>query len=219
MSTSPLPEQAASDHISAPEVLGQVAPVPADVGGSPDLAEIAERSDSSQDVPLPSGRNVHIAVVGGTESLRVTGCDGAVELTIKLSDNGHKLIFDAADIELNATEDVRLSCRNFQVEASERASVQGADMRLEATRGDVQVHANDHVSLVGEQIRLNCDKPDEIPEWMAAELGAKLASAVAAPEAPDAKALVPQRVLGDASLLKQLDATDKQQSNEPSSER
>lgn len=88
---------------------------------------------------LPSGRQLAVVVGEGGEELRVHGPDGAIEVTITLTDAGPVVRLSAARLELSAAETVAIQCADFQVEA--RSGIQLAcaeDLRLQS-RKDVFV--------------------------------------------------------------------------------
>ncbi len=162
-----------------------------------DMADLKSptRGFSQQLVALPSGRSVAVSATGQSEQLRVIGKSGRVELTVALTQAGPKLVFEAADVELRASRKISLACESFELQATEKATFSASETLLEARDGNVDLRANDAVSLVGEQVRLNCDKPDEIPPWMKQRFAARLLS-----EKPQRK-LPAKRVVGDSSLL------------------
>lgn len=143
-------------------------------------------------VALPSGRAVEVTAHGGLERLRVVGRGGRVELTVVLTDAGPRLVFESADVEIKSVGAVTVDCERFAVNARTEASLRAEEVRVEATRGDVAVRANDAVKLDGEEVLMNCDANDEVPPWMRDTLGAQLTKAPATPAA---------EVQGDASLL------------------
>jgi hypothetical protein len=128
-------------------------------------------------VATRSHRTVRLSLQLGQERLEIVSPLGATELTVILTEHGPKLIFEAADIQIVTPGDVAVACRSFEVKAHEQVRISGAATSIEARTGDVKVLANDRVSLVGEQIRLNCDNPDQVPQWMQRQLAAELAAA------------------------------------------
>ena len=172
---------------------------PPDAPGPSLLDEVADVTGASQPselrVTLSAGRVLHLAAAADGDRLEVLGGDGRVELRVTLTPEGPLLSFESASLELRAAKQVRVDCESFEVRARDTALLQAGTTHIEATRGRVEVRANDEVSLVGEQVRLNCDKPDDVPAWLEQELGARL-------DRPEpARSLPPQTVLGDAELL------------------
>lgn len=125
-----------------------------------------------------SNRTVRLSLVLGQERLDIIGPEGATELSVILTEHGPKLVFESADIQIVTPNKVAVECRSFEVKAHEELELSGATASIKARRGDVKVEASDRVSLVGEQIRLNCDGPDQVPGWMHRELAAQLISTV-----------------------------------------
>ncbi|WP_394830337.1 hypothetical protein LVJ94_27900 [Pendulispora rubella] len=151
-------------------------------------------------VALPSGRSLEVTRAGEHETLRVVGSSGRVELTVHLTDAGPKLVFEAADIELHAANSVSVQCERFDVHARDEARIVAHHASVETTAGDIALRANDNVVVVGEQIRLNCDKPDEVPPWMTEQFAARLATtADLAPSIPASD------VTGDADIVAEFD--------------
>ncbi len=152
---------------SIPELLADIASPPVDA--------------SSQRMALASGRLVEADVDGpGRDRLTIRSATGEVELQICLTEKGPLLRFRAADVELEATRDVKVHCEEFHVKAQKhiiqetggdlrqriggqadvkvrgRMTLAGREARLLAKRGNVQIEANDDVEVVGERIKLNC---------------------------------------------------------------
>lgn len=148
-----------------------------------------EHDPQSRDVleiaKFPSGRVVALTT-DDHESLTVSSPSGRVELRVTFTEGGAHLDFQAADIALRAERTVSIDCNKLEVTAE--------DIEMTAKTGDVRVTANDRVSLVGEQVRFNCDREDEVPEWLAQLMEARLAG-------PGAKGVPRRDVTGDASLF------------------
>ena len=152
---------------SLPELLADIA--------SPDIASTSQR------MALSSGRVIEADAEGlGRDRLTIRSKTGEVELEICLTEKGPLLRFRAADVELEATREVKVQCEDFVVQAKKdivqesggdlrqriggRADVKvrrkmtlaAAEARLVAKRGNVEIEANDDVEVVGERIKLNC---------------------------------------------------------------
>jgi hypothetical protein len=147
------------------------------------LADIASPNSASttQRMALSSGRVVEADVEGsGRDRLTIRSSTGEVELQICMTEKGPLLRFRAADLELEATRDVKVHCEEFHVKAEKnivqetggdfrqriggdadvkvrgRMTLAARDTRLQAKRGNVQIEANDDVEVLGERIKLNC---------------------------------------------------------------
>jgi hypothetical protein len=130
---------------------------------------------------LGSGRVVEARRAPGAEDrLTIRAPSGEVELEVRMTPEGPVLRFRAADVELDATRDVRVSCDRFHVRAKSgiveetggdlvqrvngdaavevhgKHSTTAREVAVEAKRGNVKIEANDDVDLVGERVRLNC---------------------------------------------------------------
>jgi hypothetical protein len=105
--------------------------------------------EACRELELASGRSVVCRT--GAESrdeVTIKGPDGEILLEVVLTPAGPVLKFHAAQVHLDCSGDLQVRCKKFDVQASE--------MTLEASRGNVDVRANDDVNLNGERVRLNC---------------------------------------------------------------
>lgn len=147
------------------------------------LADIASPHSESaaQRMALSSGRIVEADVdESGRDKFTIRSTTGEVELQICMTEKGPLLRFRAADVELEATRDVKVHCEEFHVKAEKnivqesggdlrqriggqadvkvrgRMTLAAREARLQAKRGNVQIEANDDVEVLGERIKLNC---------------------------------------------------------------
>jgi len=126
---------------------------------------------SAREVRLDSGRRARFGGDGETETLMITSPEGKVELSVRFTEDGPVLEFEAAGIRLHSGGEVDVKCASFRVDAGEvrleseedlvqraggRAEVEGRTVGLRSRRGNVDVKANDDVRLRGERIKLNC---------------------------------------------------------------
>lgn len=123
---------------------------------------------------LPSGRTVTVLADDHGERVEVRALGGALELTIELTPSGARLHLDAVDIALRARGTVSAECERFEVRAREAATVSSPATTVESTEGDLLLRANDDVRASGERVLLNCDKEDEVPDWMRDAVDARL---------------------------------------------
>ncbi len=157
-----------------------------DVAGGLVVASVASAVPPSEAVapalvaPV-SGRQVRLRLTLGKETLEIVGPGGATELSIELTERGPRLVLEAADIQINTVNRIAVDCESFEVRARDELSLSGAQASLIARDGDAAITANDYVRVVGEQIRLNCDTPDQVPAWMQSEIAAQLQRAARGP--------------------------------------
>ncbi len=123
---------------------------------------------------LPSGRSVTVLADDHGERVEVRALGGTLELTIELTPTGAKLHLDAIDISLRAKGTVSAECDRFSVHARESATLSSPATTVESTEGDLLLKANDDVRASGERVLLNCDKEDEVPDWMRDAVDARL---------------------------------------------
>ena len=109
-------------------------------------------------------------------------------------------------LELEAATEIHATCDRFTVDAREAVTLragqitneasgtfraEGRAVEVDATAGDVRIHANDDVQVLGEQVLLNCERDPPMPTWL---------SGLTADGAPPS-GLPRQDAAGDASLF------------------
>jgi hypothetical protein len=136
---------------------------------------------------LPSGRRVEVAL--DTETVRIVGAEGRVELTVKCTEAGCVLQFESANLSLRNQGKIDLQCEELNVQTSKQLSLHSEgpistnaasiktradEIHMQATVGDAVVQANDFVRMKGEQILLNSDDDPREREKQLRDLWSKL---------------------------------------------
>ena len=122
---------------------------------------------------LPSGRSVAVLADDHGERVEVRALNGTLELTIELTPTGARLYLDAVDIALRASGTLSAECDRFEVRARSEARLSAPATTVESTEGDLTLTAHDDVRARGERVLLNCDREDEVPDWMRSALDAR----------------------------------------------
>lgn len=159
-------------------------PPPDDAAGPPVNALAAPRL-----LALRSGRQVEIGGEGGEEWITVRDPSGRHLVTMRLGDEGPIFSFERGSLEIDAAEDLSLSCETLRVQASGSASIAvGGDLHeqvggdvirrsegalsttarsvaIEASPGGMVMEARGEISVDGERIRLNSDDPPMPLTW------------------------------------------------------
>jgi len=106
---------------------------------------------------------------------------GQVAIEITITARGPVIRATAAALELESATDIHARCDRFTVEARESVTLrapaitqqaagtlraEGRAIELEARAGDVRIHANDDVQVMGEQVLLNCERETPPPGWL-----------------------------------------------------
>ncbi|WP_394844460.1 hypothetical protein LZC95_46325 [Pendulispora brunnea] len=137
---------------------------------------------SPHTLPLGLKHTIELVPQGGGAQLRVVNAASGrndLEIDIVVTDAGPTVRVRARTIELDATDEVAVHCKNFTVDAREAIALRaGSDMNIAASAlemkahvGNVTVRANDDVQLLGEQVLLNCDREPPIPPWVPVRTG------------------------------------------------
>lgn len=143
--------------------------------GAADVVESRERTMAA----ARSGRKLTLTSEPDGEKLTITAPGGAVELTVRLTREGPVVTIDGAALELTSVGALTIDCDRLALRAREsaelacggdlheevggersvvvggRSSVQAHAASVEARRGNVEIKANDDVTLEGERIFLN----------------------------------------------------------------
>jgi len=151
-----------------------------------------DRQEAEQDpakggqLELPSGRRLEVHLgADQQESIALKTREGALELKIRITDEGPVLELDAASMVLKTSGDMSFRCKRLALEAEESIALRsggdleqdigggyrcqvGQDMEMStqagsitARRGDLEVKANDDLALDGGRVMLNCPRPEE----------------------------------------------------------
>lgn len=126
---------------------------------------------------LPSGHQVQVDAASGC--VRFTNAQGLLELSVRCTAQGCVVQLGAGDIQLSSPGRVAIDCESLDIHtrksislrtegellaaAAGSAGVTAEQLHLRATRGDAILEANDHVRLLGEQIRLNSEQQTTPP--------------------------------------------------------
>lgn len=108
----------------------------------------------AQDEALPSGHTVSVQVGDDGEEVVVTGPDGQVKVRIELGETP-VVTLSAARLKLEALDTVAVSCRRFEVQATEQATIaSGGTLDLESAE-EMHLTADADLKAVSPMIWLN----------------------------------------------------------------
>ncbi|HET8936280.1 MAG TPA: hypothetical protein VFN67_22710 [Polyangiales bacterium] len=129
------------------------------------LESVAERQ-------LPSGHRVQVDAANGC--VVITNVEGLLELRVRCTAQGCVVQLGAGDLQLSSSGRIAIDCAALDVRtqnsislrtqgellatAEGQASLTADQLHMRASHGDAVLEANDHVRLVGEQIRLNSEQ-------------------------------------------------------------
>lgn len=112
------------------------------------------------DVADAEQREIRIVAPGGATCVRITLSEAGPIVEVQAAQlavhTAGKLDLSAGSLSLQAVEDLELRAgRNVSIVADAEIETVAFSQRIEATRGDVHLVANDDVRVDGERIRLN----------------------------------------------------------------
>jgi hypothetical protein len=145
---------------------------------------ITARNDAA--IITRTGYMLNLRDHGSADVLTVAAPDGQLCLRVVLGPDGPMVEVQAASLRLTASADIRVDCERLELNARERMTLRGGEVRAVADRdfrvqagglieseafaqthrarlGNIELKANDDVALDGEQIRLNSPKPTQAP--------------------------------------------------------
>jgi hypothetical protein len=115
----------------------------------------SEPSTPPDVVDLAHGRRLTVDATGGDQVVEIRGASGAVELRLKITEEGPVLLVEAVRIALKAADAVDVDCTRFRVSASQSIEL-ASQGPVQVTGGaDVGVNATGEVHVKGEMIYLN----------------------------------------------------------------
>lgn len=155
---------------------------------------------------LGFGWTARLEAQGRGAVLRIEHPDQApVDIVITITAQGPVIRASATALELETATDISAHCRRFTVDAQDSVTLrapeinqqasgllraEGQAVEVTAKAGDVRIHANDDVQVLGEQVLLNCDREPALPDWL--------------PKPPSPEVTLPrQDVAGDVDLFDQ----------------
>lgn len=106
-------------------------------------------------VSLKSGRVVALKVDGTSEELEIRSPEGDLELRITLTADGPVVHLKTAKLQLEATDEVAVSCKKFSLHTTEGTSLEtDGNMNL-AAKGEMTTHSDEDTKITGKMIYLN----------------------------------------------------------------
>lgn len=125
----------------------------------------------ASEIQLSGGYVMETDAEDRPRDLSIRAPDGRVCLKVTLTPEGPRVELDSVSLSIAARGDLTMSCENMELRAEKdlalsaggdvtlraegELSTEGLSQTIRASRGDVQVKANDDVALDGERIRLN----------------------------------------------------------------
>ena len=95
--------------------------------------------DRNGELQLSGGRKL---VVGGDDRLEIRSDGGELELSITITEAGPVVKLKAARLELESSEDIAVSCRDFRLD----------------TRGDIKLRSDGQTHVDGDWVNINCQE-------------------------------------------------------------
>ena len=122
---------------------------------SPDLSDRAEPAGSLQVIPLPSGTTVSVRSDRRGEDIVVRSAGGAMEIRVRLTEEGPVLSLRGVRLEIEAQDSVAVSCREFAVHASEGVRVSAGNVEVRSD-SEIRMRSGGETFIDGDYVKLNC---------------------------------------------------------------
>lgn len=90
------------------------------------------------------------------EAIEVRSADGEMEVRISLTESGPVLSLRGARLDIQSTDAISVSCRQFEVNTAEDVVMQcGGDFGIQSA-GEVQLKSSKQTFIDGDYVNLNC---------------------------------------------------------------
>ena len=110
---------------------------------------------AAQILDLQNAKTLTITPAEDHDLIEIHGAGGLMELRIKLTPDGPILQMESVRLSLKSSENVDVSCKNFEVRASDAVDIHSDGGMQLSGQADVRVNANGDVIVKGEKIYLN----------------------------------------------------------------
>ena len=110
---------------------------------------------AAQILDLQNAKTLTITLAEDHDLIEIHGAGGLMELRIKLTPDGPILQMESVRLSLKSSENVDVSCKNFEVRASDAVDIHSDGGMQLSGQADVRVNANGDVIVTGEKIFLN----------------------------------------------------------------
>jgi hypothetical protein len=146
-----------------------------DTPTSPPATALARQDEQT----LPSGATLTVRSDALGDEIQLRSANGTMELRIRMTDEGPVLSLRGVKLEIEATDSIAVSCREFAVNTAESVRVNsGGDFEVRSAH-DIRLKSAADTSLDADYVKINCgDREgyhDFVPEDQAS---------LPAPEAP-----------------------------------
>ena len=110
---------------------------------------------AAQTIELQHQRTLSITPSDDGDLVEIHAAGGQVELRIRLTPEGPVLQMESIRLSLKAAENVDVSCKNFEVRASEGFDVHSDGGMQLSGKADVKIDSAGNIIVKGEMIYLN----------------------------------------------------------------
>lgn len=110
---------------------------------------------AAQILDLQNARTLTVTPADEGDLVEIHANGGQLELRIRLTPEGPVLQMESVRISLKAAENVDVSCKNFEVRASENVDVHSDGGMQLSGQADVKIDSSGNIIVKGEMIYLN----------------------------------------------------------------
>lgn len=104
---------------------------------------------------LANGRTVTVEAGSDGETVEFRAAGGDVELRIRMTEDGPVVQLSGAKVEITAAESIQMKCKEFEVQASDKLSLQSKDELSVTSSGKMHIESEDENVIKGKMIYLN----------------------------------------------------------------
>jgi hypothetical protein len=105
---------------------------------------------------LPSGATLTVRSDALGDEIQLRSANGAMELRIRMTDEGPVLSLRGVKLEIEATDSIAVSCREFAVNASDGVRLNtGGDFEVRSEQ-DIRMRSAADTSVDADYVKINC---------------------------------------------------------------
>ena len=105
---------------------------------------------------LPSGATLTVRADSGGEEIQLRSANGAMELRIRMTDDGPVVSLHGVKLEIEAADSIAVTCREFTVNSQEAVRLTTGGNFEVRSASEIRMRSANETFLDGDYVMLNC---------------------------------------------------------------
>ena len=105
---------------------------------------------------LPSGATLTVRADAGGEEIQLRSANGAMELRIRMTDDGPVVSLHGMKLEIEAADSIAVKCREFTVDSQEAVRLNTGGNFEVRSASEIRMRSAAETFLDGDYVMLNC---------------------------------------------------------------